>query len=83
MQGKGWIVSMLPGKHEFRVSGEGRAFLTAARASTWDFDPGRPYYIVLEGTTPQSVLQWKEPGAGEWAIVPRTFLYPPQGNPYR
>ena len=29
--GKGWVASMLPGKHEFRVRGGGAAYVTAAR----------------------------------------------------
>src|SRR5689334_19289488 len=40
--GKGWVVSMMPGKHEFRVRGGGAVYLTAARVeSALDFDVGR------------------------------------------
>lgn len=73
--GKGWIVSMLPGKHEFRVRGGGTAYLTVARMTSLDFDVGRPYYIVLEGLRPDSVLEWKVPGKS-WEPVAKTFLYP-------
>ena len=75
--GKGWIVSMLPGRHDFRMSGRGIAYLTAARLASIDFDAGRPYYIVLEDSAPGSELEWKTPG-GQWSRVDKTFLYPPQ-----
>ena len=74
--GKGWVVSMLPGKHEFRVRGGGAAYLTTARQSVVDFDVGRPYYIVIEGAAPAAVLEWKMLGR-DWQPVPTTFLYPP------
>ena len=75
--GRGWIVSMLPGRHEFRMSGRGSAFLTVARLTSIDFDAGRPYYIVLEDAVPGSELEWKTPG-GHWSRVDKAFLYPPQ-----
>ncbi len=75
--GKGWIVSMLPGKHEFRVRGGGKVLLTVARQSVLDFDVGRPYYIVIEGAAPNAQLEWKIPGS-EWGPVSKYFLYPPQ-----
>jgi hypothetical protein len=51
---KGWVVSMLPGKHEFRVrGGTGKVYVTTARQAVVDFDAGRPYYIVIEGAGPQ------------------------------
>ena len=78
---KGWIVSMLPGAHVLRVRGGGSAYVTAARMTHADFDAGRPYYIVLEDTSPSSVLEWKVPGK-DWAPVAKTFLYPPQGVTY-
>jgi len=74
--GKGWVVSMLPGKHEFRVRGGGSISLTTARQTVVDFDVGRPYYIVIEGAAPGAVLEWKMLGR-DWQPVPRTFLYPP------
>jgi hypothetical protein len=76
--GKGWVVSMLPGKHEFRVRGGGSVYLTVARKSVVDFDVGRPYYIVIEGAAPDAVLEWKIPGS-DWGPVSKFFLYPPQG----
>ncbi len=76
-EGKGWIVSMMPGRHEFRVRGGGRVLLTVARSSTLDFDAGRPYYIVIEDAPPNAVLEWKIPGS-EWGPVSKYFLYPPQ-----
>lgn len=76
--GKGWIVSMLPGRHEVRMRGGGAAFLTVARQTSLDFDSGRPYYIVVEGAPAGAVLEWKAPGQ-DWAPIPKTFLYPPQG----
>jgi hypothetical protein len=75
---KGWIVSMVPGKHEFRVRGGGKVYLTVARQSVVDFDAGRPYYIVIEGAAPNAVLEWKIPGS-DWGPVSKYFLYPPQG----
>lgn len=74
--GKGWVVSMLPGKHEFRVRGGGSVYLTTARLSIVDFDVGRPYYIVVEGAAPNAVLEWKMLGR-DWQPVAKTFLYPP------
>lgn len=74
--GKGWVVSMLPGKHEFRVRGGGSVYLTTARQAAVDFDVGRPYYIVIEGAAPGAVLEWKMLGR-DWQPVARTFLYPP------
>jgi len=75
--GRGWVVSMLPGKHEFRVRGGGSVFLTTARQTVIDFDVGRPYYIVIEGAAPGAVLEWKMLGR-DWQTVGRTFLYPPK-----
>ncbi|MEO6747106.1 MAG: hypothetical protein ABIS28_20075 [Caldimonas sp.] len=77
-EGKGWIVSMLPGRHEVRVVGGGSVYLTVAKRTSMDFDVGRPYYIVVEGTGPRSILEWKTTGRS-WSAVPMTFLYPPQG----
>ena len=74
--GKGWIVSMLPGKHEFRMRGGGSVYVTVARQTAVDFDVGRPYYIVIEGAAPGSVLEWRMLGR-DWQPVAKTFLYPP------
>lgn len=76
--GKGWVASMLPGKHEFRVRGGGAVYVTVARKSAVDFDAGRLYYIDIEGAPPGAVLEWKIPGS-EWGPVSKYFLYPPQG----
>jgi hypothetical protein len=68
---------MLPGRHEFRVRGGGTVYLTAARAkSALDFDPARPYFIVIEGAQPGAVLEWKIRDS-DWAPVSKYFLYPP------
>ena len=74
--GKGWVVSMLPGKHEFRMRGGGSVYVTTARQTVVDFDVGRPYYIVIEGAAPGAVLEWKMLGR-DWQPVAKTFLYPP------
>ena len=74
--GKGWVVSMLPGRHQLRVRGAGTVNLTVAKLQAMDFDAGRPYYITLERSSPNSVLEWKTPGS-DWAPIPRQFLYPP------
>ena len=75
--GKGWVVSMMPGKHEFRVRGGGQVYLTTARVkSTLDFDIGRLYYISVEGAPPDVVLEWRILGS-EWGPVSKYFLYPP------
>lgn len=72
----GWIVSMIPGKHEFRVrGGKGRVSLTAADLSNIDFDAGRPYYIRVDGASPNAAIEWKLPG-GNWSVIPTVFLYP-------
>ncbi|HEY3633852.1 MAG TPA: hypothetical protein VGK95_02250 [Caldimonas sp.] len=75
--GKGWVVSMMPGKHEFRVRGGGDVYLTAARVkSTMDFDIGRLYYISIEGAPKGAVLEWRILGS-DWGPVSKYFLYPP------
>jgi hypothetical protein len=75
--GKGWVVSMMPGKHEFRVRGGGQVYLTAARVkSTLDFDIGRLYYISVEDAPLNAVLEWRILGS-EWGPVSKYFLYPP------
>jgi hypothetical protein len=75
--GKGWVVSMMPGKHEFRVRGGGEVYLTAAKVrSTMDFDIGRLYYISVEGAATDAVLEWRILGS-DWAPVSKYFLYPP------
>ena len=75
--GKGWVVSMMPGKHEFRVRGGGRVYLTTARVkSTLDFDIGRLYYIAVEDAPANAVLEWRILGS-EWGPVSKYFLYPP------
>jgi hypothetical protein len=75
--GKGWVVSMMPGKHEFRVRGGGHVYLTTARVkSTLDFDIGRLYYIAVEDAPPNAVLEWRILGS-EWGPVSKYFLYPP------
>lgn len=75
--GKGWVASMLPGRHEFRVKGGGDVYLTTARQRVGDFDAGRLYYIVVENARPGAVLEWKIPGS-DWGAVSKYFLYPPQ-----
>ena len=75
--GKGWVVSMMPGKHEFRVRGGGQVYLTTARVkSTLDFDIGRLYYIAVEDAPANAVLEWRILGS-EWGPVSKYFLYPP------
>jgi len=75
--GKGWVVSMMPGKHEFRVRGGGQVYLTTSRVkSTLDFDIGRLYYISVEDAAPDAVLEWRILGS-EWGPVSKYFLYPP------
>ena len=76
---KGWVVSMLPGRHEFRVRGGGKVYVTAARQSIVDFDAGRPYYLVIEDAGPQPQLEWKVPGS-DWGPVSKYFLYPVSGQ---
>ena len=75
--GKGWVASMMPGRHEFRVRGGGEVYLTAARVkSTLDFDVGRLYTISVEHAPAGAVLEWRNVGT-DWAPVAKTFLYPP------
>lgn len=75
--GKGWVASMLPGRHEFRVrGGVGVVYLTTARQRVGDFDAGRLYYISVEGAPSNAVLEWKIPGS-DWGPVSTFFLYPP------
>jgi hypothetical protein len=77
--GKGWVVSMMPGKHEFRVRG-GDVYLTTARVkSALDFDIGRLYYISVEGAPAGAVLEWRILGS-EWGPVSKYFLYPPSSS---
>ena len=81
--GTGWIVSMLPGEHEFRVKGKGTVGVTVAMRTKQEFDVGRLYYIVFKPQSPDAVLEWKTPFGGGWGPVSKLFLYPPQGNPYK
>ena len=75
--GKGWVVSMMPGKHEFRVRGGGDVYLSTARIkSALDFDIGRLYYISVEHAPPDAVLEWRIMGS-EWGPVSKYFLSPP------
>src|SRR5436190_5214595 len=75
--GKGWVVSMMPGKHEFRVRGGGQVYLTTARVkSKLDFDIGRLYYISVEDAPADAILEWRILGS-EWGPVSKYFLYPP------
>ena len=75
--GRGWVVSMMPGRHEFRMRGGGEVYLTAARfKGAMDFDIGRPYYIVIERAAPDAVLEWRYVGS-DWSPVSKYFLYPP------
>jgi hypothetical protein len=75
--GRGWVVSMMPGKHEFRVRGGGDVYLTTSRVkSTLDFDIGRLYYISVEGASKDAVLEWRILGS-DWGPVSKYFLYPP------
>ncbi len=80
--GRGWVVSMLPGRHEFRMVGGGKVGVTVLKQTAVDFDAGRPYYITVEGAPPDGHLQWKVPGS-DWGPVPKLFLYPPSGSIYR
>src|SRR4051794_15523012 len=58
--GRGWVVSMMPGKHEFRVRGGGDVYLPPAKVkSALDFDVGRLYYISVEGAKPDAMLEWR------------------------
>jgi hypothetical protein len=79
--GRGWIVSMLPGPHEFRMAGGGTVGITVAKKARIDFDAGRLYYVVIDGSPANGVLEWKVPGS-DWGPVSKLFLYPPSGNPY-
>jgi hypothetical protein len=80
--GRGWVVSMLPGRHEFRMVGGGKVGVTVVKQTSVDFDAGRPYYIVVEGAPAEGHLQWKVPGR-DWGPISKLFLYPPQGNIYQ
>lgn len=76
-EGKGWVASMMPGKHEFRVRGGGDVYLTTSRVrAAMDFDVGRLYPIAVEGAKPGAVLEWRILGS-DWAPVSKYFLYPP------
>ena len=79
--GRGWVVSMLPGRHEFRMVGGGKVGVTVLKQAAVDFDAGRPYYITVEGAPADGHLQWKVPGS-DWGPVSKLFLYPPYANVY-
>ena len=79
--GTGWVVSMLPGRHQFRMRGGGSVYVTVAKKTEFDFDAGRPYYIVIENASPGAVLEWKIPGS-DWGPVSKYFLYPPADVKY-
>lgn len=69
--GRGWVVSMLPGPHEFRMADGGTVSVTVARKTRLDFDAGRPYYIEVNGSP--GALEWKVPGS-DWGPVSKLFL---------
>ncbi len=63
--GTGWVVSMFPGKHQFR------SFGGTVTPSEIDMDIGRPYKITMTGIW----LEWKVPGS-TWGATSKYFLYP-------
>ena len=78
---RGWVVSMLPGPHEFRIVGVGAVGVTLVKKTRLDIDAGRPYFIVIDGSSMQGRLEWKVPGS-DWGPVSRYFLSPdPQSAP--
>lgn len=89
--GRGWVISMIPGPHEFRVLG-GDVGVTVLHQSKVDLDAGRPTYIeasgpgVAETCGPAAKngsvcqIQWRVPGAWDWGPVSRYFLYPRQSR---
>jgi hypothetical protein len=69
---RGWVASMMLGKHELRVRGTG-----AVEPQVVDFEPTSNRYVSLKltGVEKDSVLEWKIPGARNWEKVPTAFLY--------
>lgn len=80
VDGRGWIVSMIPGRHQFRMTDGGTVGVTVTGATQLDLDAGRPYYIVVKGDP--SKLEWKVPGSN-WGPVSKLFEYPVAANPYK
>lgn len=79
--GQGWVVSMYPGRHEFRMVGGGTVGVTIAKKTVVDFFPGRLAPIYIEGAPAEGHLEWRMMGF-DWGPVSKLFLYPPQGNVY-
>ena len=87
--GRGWIVSMVPGPHEFRIVG-GTVGVTVLRLASADLDAGQPTFIAINGgslagcTTDAKrgsvcALEWRSKG-WDWGPVSRYFLYPPEAR---
>lgn len=83
---RGWIVSMIPGLHQFRVVGGGSIEFGPQRIEVGPVPPrpeaadayiasGGSVLVSLYDTTAQSVLEWKTPGATAWQKVDESFLY--------
>lgn len=72
---QGWVASMIRGVHQFRIRGPGTVEVSAAKLREVDFEGALMHTITLTGTTKESVLEWKIPGARDWESVDKAFLY--------
>lgn len=74
--GRGWILSSLPGKH--RIYAIGGTVRLQVSGDTLDMDVGRPYQIIVTPAT--AVVQWcpqfAPSGREQCGPVPTSFLYP-------
>jgi hypothetical protein len=74
--GRGWILSSLPGKH--RIYAIGGTVVLQAGGDSLDMDVGRPYKITVTPATAQ--VQWcpqfAPQGRDSCGPVPQSFLYP-------
>jgi hypothetical protein len=64
--GKGWITSLLPGKHVIK---------TGRMSMVIDFEPGRAYKITAPGGQVEWCPEFIPPGRDACGPVPPAFLY--------
>jgi hypothetical protein len=72
----GWVASMIPGQHEFRVRGAGSVWVLEKGHNVATIETAHTVVIHATGLTPQSVIEWRPPGARSFEPIPREFLYP-------
>ena len=75
--GRGWVLSMFPGRHLIYARGGAVSTLDGKVAMFFDMDAGRPYQIKV--SPPDAPVYWCVPyvqkGRDRCGAVPTAFLY--------